>query len=50
MGKRKKKGMGKKLREWMKKGMELEKEGLEITVIGRYPKPGFGMPRESTKK
>ena len=38
------------IKEWYKKALELERQGLEITVIGRYPKPGFGMPKEEKKK
>lgn len=38
------------VQEWMRRGLELERQGIEVTVIGRYPKPGFGMPREGKKK
>ena len=38
------------VKAWEKRGIDLEKQGFEISVIGRYPKPGFGMPRESDKK
>lgn len=37
------------VKEWGKRGLDLEKEDFDISVIGRYPKPGFGMPRESDK-
>jgi hypothetical protein len=37
-------------KEWQKRGLELEKQGFEVSVIGRYPKPGFGMPRGSDKR
>lgn len=52
MKKPKKKARGEKdlVKEWEKRGLELEKQGFEISVIGRYPKPGFGMPRKSDKK
>lgn len=37
------------VKEMEKRGLDLEKQGFEVSVIGRYPKPGFGMPRESEK-
>jgi hypothetical protein len=38
------------VKEWEKRGLLLEKQGFDVTVIGRYPKPGFGMPRETDKR
>lgn len=38
------------VKELEKRGLDLEKQDFDVSVIGRYPKPGFGMPRESDKR